>query len=163
MDIFSQKKLLLRIVIILVVLNLFSISAFLWKEFFHKPPHPPKTEGKRDVSSILMEDLNLTDIQAEQIKNLRTAYFAKEKNLETAIREERDSMNEVMFNKTTDEEIVKDLAKRIAANDYEMELMRFEQAKEFKSICTMEQLEKFEGLVLEIRDYFKPDNPPKKE
>ena len=72
-------------------------------------------------------------------------------------------MNAAMFNKTIDEETVKALAQRISDNDYEMEMMRFEQAKEFKSICNDEQLEKFEGLVKEIRDYFKPEEKPKKE
>lgn len=41
-----------------------------------------------------------------------------------------------------------------------MELLRFEQAKELKSICNDKQQEKFEKLVKEIRDYFRPDNQP---
>ena len=41
-------------------------------------------------------------------------------------------------------------------------MSRYEQAKELKKICTPEQMEKFETLVLEIRDYFKPDKPTKK-
>ena len=79
-----------------------------------------------------------------------------------AVRNERDSMNTVMFNKNNNEELVKSLAKRISDNEYQMELLRFDQAKEFKSICTPEQLEKFEGLIKEIRDYFRPDNQPPK-
>ena len=161
MDIFTQKKLLLRIVILLIVLNLFSISVFLWKEFFHKPP--PQEKENKDVSAVLKKELNLTEKQVTQINDLRSGFFDKEKVLGDAISGERDSMNSAMFNKTTDEEIVKGLAKRIADNEYEMELMRFEQAKEFKSICNDEQLEKFEGMVKEIRDFFKPDNPTKKE
>jgi hypothetical protein len=40
-----------------------------------------------------------------------------------------------------------------------MELLRIEQAQEFKAICTPEQMEKFEILVKEIGDFFKADNP----
>ena len=81
MDIFTQKKLMLRIIIILVVLNIFSTSVFLWKEFFHKPPRLPKTENNRDVSGILKKELNLTEKQAGQINDLRTEFFEKEKKL----------------------------------------------------------------------------------
>ena len=41
-----------------------------------------------------------------------------------------------------------------------MEFIRIAQAKELKSICNKEQLQKFETLVKEIRDYFRPDNQP---
>ena len=32
----------------------------------------------------------------------------------------------------------------------------FEQAKTLKTICTPDQMKKFESLVIDIRDYFKP-------
>jgi Spy/CpxP family protein refolding chaperone len=163
MDIFMQKKLLMRIVILLAVLNLFLIGAFLWKDFFHKPPPPPNISNDfRDVSAILLKELNLSGRQFEQIKNLRSEFFEKEEALAKEIRSERDSINAAMFNKNTNEELVKSIARRVADNDYKMELLRFDQAQELKSICTPEQLQKFERLVLEIRDYFRQDNKPPK-
>ena len=68
-----------------------------------------------------------------------------------------------MFNKNTDETKIKLLAKQIADAEYQMELLRFEQAKELKLICNAEQQEKFEKLVKEIRDYFRPDNQPTRQ
>jgi Spy/CpxP family protein refolding chaperone len=66
-------------------------------------------------------------------------------------------MNALMFNKLTDEAVVKALARGIAESEYQMELLRLEQAQNLKAICTPEQLEQFEALVKEIRDYFKPN------
>jgi Spy/CpxP family protein refolding chaperone len=163
MDLFTQKKLLIRVIILLAFLNLFSISIFLWKEFFHKPPRPDEKRDNREVSSVLKKELNLSDKQIEQVNELRTSYFDKEKILEKTIREERDSMNEAMFNKATEEDLVKSLARKVAENEYQMELLRFQQAKDFKALCTEEQLKKFGGLVKEIRDYLKPDNQQKKK
>jgi Spy/CpxP family protein refolding chaperone len=161
MDIFTQKKNLVRIVIALMLLNLIVIGAFLWMNIFHNPS-PPKHENEfRDVSAVLKKELNLTEQQVEQIKNLRTDFFKKEQELVKIIRSERDSMNVAMFNKTINEELVKSLARRVADNEYKMEMLRYQQALNFKSICTPEQLEKFNGLVIEIRDYFRPDNQPK--
>ena len=162
MEIFSQNKLLIRCVIFLALLNVFSIGIFLWKEFHHGPLLFPKNETYHDVSGILQRELNLTTQQTEQIKRLRSDFFEKETILTASIRNERDSINQLMFNKDTDTTLVKALAKRVADNEYQMELYRFEQAQQLKDICTPEQMNKFNGLVREIRDYFRPDNQPKR-
>jgi Spy/CpxP family protein refolding chaperone len=161
MDIFTQKKKLVRIVIILMLVNVIIIGAYLWNDYSHKPPPPNCPNNIKEVSEVLKKELNLTDKQVEQINQLRTSFFVKEEALVKIIREERDSMNLAMFNKSIDEELVKSLARKVAENEYQMEMLRFQQAQDFKSICTPEQLEKFNGLVIEIRDYFRPDNQPK--
>ncbi len=163
MDIFKQKKNLVLIIIVLSLLNLFMIGAFMLKDFFHKPPPPLHSQDQHEVSNILQKDLGLTEKQAEQIDKLRSDFFEKEQFLSAQISAGRDSMNMAMFNKITDEDLVKSLAKKIADNEYRMELLRFEQAKQFKLICTPEQMDKFEGLVKEVRDYFKPENQPKRK
>jgi Spy/CpxP family protein refolding chaperone len=161
MDIFEQKKLLSRIVILLTLLNLVLIGTFLWRGNFGRP-EPPLFRGDdyKDVSGILKQELDLNDSQVEQIQQFRSDFFEKEKVLARAIRAKRDSINLVMFNKQTDEQLLKRLAREVADGEYEMELLRIAQAQQLKSICTPEQLEKFEGLVREIRDYFRPDNRP---
>jgi hypothetical protein len=159
MDIFNQRKQLLRLVVVLTILNLFLISFFLCKDVFHGPPSD-KISDVHGVSIVLEKELGLSGIQAEKIKEIRASFFKKEKVLEEIIRSERDSVNVGMFNKNTNEDEIKTLARNIADNEYQMELLRFEQAQELKSICTPEQQEMFEKLVLEIRDYFRPNNPP---
>ncbi len=161
MDIFTQRKLLSRAVVILVLLNTCVICFVLWKTTNgkHEPGLFPKAEF-RDVSGILKTELDLNDTQVEQIKQLRADFFEKEKNLTKQIRNERDSMNQEMFNKSTNDELVKLLAKNISDNEYKMEMLRYEQSQQLKAICTTEQLKKFETLVLQIRDYFRPDNQP---
>lgn len=163
MDIFSQKKLLIRLVVVLAVINIFSIGIMLWNGLRNdqKKDEPPREE-RRNLSDILKKELNLTDNQAAQIKNLREEFFCKERELSSLIKIERDSMNTLMFNKNTDEQLVKSLARRVSDNDYKMEMLRYEQAKQMKSICSTEQLEKFGSLVREIRDYLKPENKPEK-
>ena len=163
MDIFTQKKLLIRIVILLAFLNLFLIGYLLYTDIFRKPPPQSSEKGYRDVSEILKRELNLSKEQVDQIRVLRSSYFETEEALAAVIKSERDSINMIMFNKSTDEELVRSLARRVADNDYKMELLRFEQAQKLKSICTPEQLEKFESLIIEIRDYFRSDNQPKRK
>ncbi len=157
MDIFAQRKLLIRIVIILIFLNVLSVGVFLCKDIFHKPPRQEHQKEKHDVTDVLKRELNLSEEQFKQFKDVRSSFFEKEKHLSEAIRAERDSMNEAMFNKTTNEEQVKTLAKSIADNEYNMELLRLEQSKQLKTICTPEQMDKFGKLVRDIRDYLRPE------
>jgi Spy/CpxP family protein refolding chaperone len=166
MDIFSENKLLIRLIIALVLLNTGLVGYVFWQ---NNANHPEALERKpidkadfQYVSNVLKRELNLTEIQVKQFQALREDFFKMERVLTMKIRGERDSMNVVMFNKQTDPSLIDTLARRIAAHEYEMEMFRFAQAQQLRKICTPEQMEKFETLVLEIRDYFKPDKPTRK-
>lgn len=165
MDIFSQNKLLFRTVLFLVVINLASITFFTLRGMRpnHEPLLFPKNEQYRDVSGVLKKELNLSNKQVAQFDEIRKRNFEKQVDLKQIIRDDKDAMNEEMFNINTDENKIKSLAKKISDNEYKMELLRFDQAKELKAVCKPEQLEKFENLVKEIRDYFRPDNQPNKK
>jgi len=162
MDIFRQQKYLARAVIVLVLLNIGLISFFVWKELrpHHKPLLFPKNEAYKDLSGILKRELQLDEKQAQQFSTIREDYYRKEIVLKQKIKDNKDAMNAAMFNKDTDEHKIIGLARQTANFEYEMELLLYRQAKELKLVCTPEQQEKFEVLVKEIRDYFRPDNQP---
>jgi len=163
MDVFTQKKMLLIMVIVLTIINLASTSFFLWNDSQHQFEERIPNEPNIDkVKAILKQKLDLTAQQTEQMSALRLDFYTKEKVLSKIIRAERDSMNDIMFNKNTNEYKIKQLARNVADNEYKMEMLRFEQAKSMKAICSAKQLEKFEDLVKEIRDYFKSFNQNKK-
>lgn len=162
MDIFTEKKFLVRSVIVLALLNIISTGIFLWKGSTCSERPRDSDNYKKEVATILEKELQLTEEQVEQIKKLRAVFSEKEKEISRTIKSKRDSMNAEMFKITTDDSLVIALAKGVADNEYQMELLRFEQSKAFKAICTPGQLEKFDNLVKEIKDYFKPDKPQKK-
>jgi Spy/CpxP family protein refolding chaperone len=162
MDIFAQNKLLIRSIIVLILLNVCCISFFVWHNSGRGPALFPTEQKYRDVSGVLQKELNLSTQQVEQFKSIRSDFYEKEKVLTKTIRDERDSMNMMMFNQKTDTALVKILAREVSENEYQMELLRIAQSQELKSVCTPEQLNKFEQLVKEIRDYVRPDNQPPK-
>lgn len=168
MDIFAEKKLLIRLIIVLALLNIVSIGVFLWKGFDKNKPRQQRERrddaprDRKDVAAVLEEELGLSKEQVEQIQRLRADFSDKEEVVQQAIRNKRDSMNVEMFNKNTNDDAVKSLARGISDLEYQKELLRLEQSKAFKAICTPEQLEKFEDLVKEIKNYFKPKDPQKK-
>ena len=155
MDIFFKNKFLVRVVAFLLLLNLFSIGYFWIGRKGRDDGQRPKRPIEQ-VTEILKQELHLTDKQAEDLKKIRQDFFNKEEPLSQAIRAKRDSMNMEMFNENTDTAHVKAIAKRVADGEYQMELYRLEQAQQLKTICTPEQLKKFQGIVIDIRDYFQP-------
>ncbi len=164
MEIFSQNKLLKSIIIVLVLLNMTIIGFY---EIKNRPEDRQRGKEdrneKRDVSSVLEKELKLTEEQSDSIDRLRRKFFEKEKILSDSIRYMRDSLNSVMFSKNADTALTARIARSIAEYEYTMEMLRIEQAQEFKKICSPEQIEKFRNLVREIRDYFKPDKNPQKD
>ena len=162
MEIFAQNKVLKWCVAVLVIINMLTLGTFLWKAYSITNQRPIIPDDFRDVSGILQKELDLTADQTKQIKKIRADFYDKEKVLSVIIRGERDSMNMIMFNKNTNDSIVKLLARSVAENEYKMELLRLAQAQQLKAICTPTQLAKFDKLVIEIRDYFRPDNKPPK-
>ena len=174
MDVFAQKKMLIRVVFFLAFLNLSAMGVFIWKEFIQKPPHlrgdfrppsdnhrnpPPHHEmNKNHLSRILKDKLELDDNQVKLFDKLRTEFHNKENLVLKKLRAGRDSMNVEMFSKNTDDKLLNSVAKRVSENEFKMEMLKIEQAKKLKAICTPKQLEKFENLMREIRDYFKPEH-----
>lgn len=159
MDIFEQNKFLKRLVVFFVVLNLIYIGFSFWKSNQHDRC-TNRPDEYRDVSAVLQNELSLSLGQVVKMKEMRSYYYEKEHALSVIMRAERDSMNQIMFNKETDSVLIKTLAQEISDNGYKMEILRYEQAQALKKMCTPEQLQKFEHLAIEIRDYFRPDNRP---
>ncbi len=79
MDIFTQRKFLLRFVILLTAMNLTLIGALIWKDFFRKPPLSNQQNENRDISIILEKKLKLTKDQVELFKDIRKGFIEKEK------------------------------------------------------------------------------------
>ncbi len=162
MDIFSKNKFLLRLVFFLVILNIFSIG-YLWWPGKGRPENRPPRPEKQNVSSMLKDKLKLTDEQEKEFNRIREDFARKEEALGNLIKEQRDSLNLELFNESTDTTVLKVLARHIAENEYLMETYRIEQAQQLKLICSKEQLEKFQELIKEIRDYFQPQKKSEKK
>ncbi|MFN8242962.1 MAG: periplasmic heavy metal sensor [Ferruginibacter sp.] len=156
MDIFSQRKLLIRLVILLTVLNILLLVFLAWHAGLFSPGKPPPR--KEDLASLLKKELQLSGQQTADFKKIRDNFFEEEKKLSDSIREKRDSMNLLMFSQNADDSLLNTYASSVATAEHRMELLRIQQAKQLRAICNKEQLTRFEHLVNEIRDFLKPES-----
>ncbi len=165
MDIFSQNKLLIRTILFLVVLNLGSITFFTIREMRprHDGENPPNDEKKNELSAILKKELNLSEQQVAKFDEIREQNASKKQELKQAINEDKELLNQEMFDQNSNNERLLALAKKIGDNEYRIELSKINQSKQLKSICNPDQLEKFQDLMVEMRDYLRPNNQPQRK
>jgi Spy/CpxP family protein refolding chaperone len=157
MDIFTQNRFFIRIIVVLVLLNLFTMGYLWWdKRDRPAPGDRQQRKGKDNSTQILREKLGLSRSQEEAIYKLREDFNRQENEITSIIRSQRDSMNAGMFRADSDTTFLKNIALRVADNEYRMELLRIQQAQELKKICTKEQLRDFQHLVNGIRDFLQP-------
>lgn len=159
MDIFSQKRFLQRLVVLLLVSNLILAGFYLWKmnDKGSGKGTAPRPVKQQDLPGVLQKELGLTDSQALVLKGIRSSFFEKEKQLSDTIRQKRDSMNQLMFSGNAVDSLLRELGKTVSDYEYKMELLRVEQARQVRNICTPDQQQQLENLVREIRDYLKPE------
>lgn len=160
MDIFSQNKLLIRTILFLVVLNLGSITFFTIREMrqHHERENPQINEKKNELSAILKKELNLTAQQVAKFDEIREQNASKKLELKQTINQDKDLLNQEMFDKNSNSNKLLALAKKIGDNEYRIELSKINQSKQLKAICNANQLEKFQDLMFEMKDYSHPND-----
>jgi len=156
MDIFSQKKILISAVIVLLLFNLLLVGILGFGLFRPKPQPQPRPVDETELAAVLKKELNLSEQQAEELRNIRTQFFQKEQIITGIIRSKRDSMNLLMFGDNANDTFLKQLAAGVSENEYNMELLRIDQAEKLRTICNGEQIKKLQKLVKEVRDYLRP-------
>lgn len=161
MDIFSQRKILVTAIVVLVLLNLSLVGIVGFGLFSPKQKLQPKPADEMELASILKQELDLSPQQAEELKNIRTEFFQREQIITRSIRSKRDSMNLLMFGNNSNDTLLKRLAVDVSQGEYNMELLRIEQAAKLRTICDAGQLSRLQKLVKEIRDYLRPDSERK--
>lgn len=156
MDIFSNRRVLKRLMLLLTFLNLILLGLFVWN-YFSAEQSERKEVDRTELFVMLKNELGLTDTQVESLKSIRNAFFEKESILSKDTRAKRDSMNLLMFSAISNDTALKSLAAGVSANEHQMELLRIEQSNQLRTLLNVEQIKKMEKLVREIRDYLKPE------
>lgn len=164
MDVFSQNKFLIRTILFLVILNIVSITFFSIRSFRPKNDDllPPRNEHKTELSEILKKELNLSEYQIEKFEEIRSQNEKRKSQLKEIINQDKDLLASEMFKKTADDRKILALAKKISDNEYQIELSKINQSQQLKALCTPQQLDKFDDLIQEIRNYLQPINRLKK-
>ncbi len=174
MNYFSTQRLTIWSIIILVLLNIFTMATFWFFQFRQPQTTPQGGQSEQagqsrqsrqlrqpgqpgNVRNFLQEELDLTDEQARQFEELRQQHFEQSKVIADANQQLKRALMEEVFAAVPDTAKMQELAGEIGAKQTEIETLRFNHFLELKALCQPEQLEKFQALFYEI---LPPTNPP---
>lgn len=151
MDLVNQNKFRNLLIIVLLVLNLLTVS-IIWMQTSNRNDSPPEEQSKRRQESvnIMKKALDLNEGQAKQVDKIRTSQIDQSKKYNDRLDELKKQMVDELFKSNPDTAIAKVKAAEIGEMQSKMELLRFKHFKELLAVCTPEQKEKLKPVLVEL-------------
>lgn len=155
MDWITQNKFIKWLIGILLVANILTISIIWMLTLRNQSTAPQHTNEKTRPSesvNLMEKELNLTIDQTKQYEILRQQHLERSKNFDEKKTDLKRQIAGEVFKAKPDTTLVDSLTKKIGLLEVELEKLRFVHFKEFVSIISPEQKEKFKPLLLAVYD-----------
>jgi Spy/CpxP family protein refolding chaperone len=143
---FTQNKLLVLMVAILLAANLCLMLYF----FVFKNHHEP--DKSRPVSDFVQRELGLSAEQAEKFKQLRDEHRAAVKPVVDDMKRLKDSLYSLLRDPQANDSAARVIAKQIGEKQQEWEMLIFHHFEKVRAICDSSQLPKLDTLVHRMID-----------
>ena len=153
MDIFTQKRFTISLIVVLVILNIGTL-ALLWLREIHRPgpPLPPQRPpaDKPGSASMLKSELGLSDEQFERYRELREQHREKT----AGIQDEMHALKRRLFNELFESELdtleVERIIRVLADKEEMLERVTFAHLRDLRDLCGEGQKEKLQKLLDEF-------------
>jgi protein CpxP len=151
MDLFTKNRWAFISIVILIILNIFTLT-LLWIYHFRQPNRlqPPFDRRAARVERFLEKELKLSPEQAEEFNKLRRQHFEASIAVMNEVRQLKEKMMNEVFSQTPDSATVKNLANQIGGKEAEREWLLYEHFRELRNVCTPEQRVKLEDIFRKI-------------
>lgn len=156
METVSKNKLLFTIIILLILINVSTLS-FMWYWKIKEPPlqpppgmEPPIKGPPPEARAHLKELLNLTDAQMETIDKIRDVHIAQVQKVREEMKGLKDKLFSNLTNPNADTNSVKDITNQIGTYEARIDLIAFDNFREVRKVCTDEQKKKFDVMYMDL-------------
>lgn len=150
MDIYSERKFFIFLIIVLFVLNLAAISALFYQNNTPLPPPPNSNEKPAQLRIFLRHELNLTREQMVAYRKSRQNHKLIADNSIRKMSKIKEQLKNEIFSEKPNEEKIKELTSQIGKLQAKLEEAHFTHFKEVYKICNTEQKEKLIKLYNEM-------------
>lgn len=152
MDFFSKNKMMLWTIILLIVLNLFTVSVILFREF--SPPFPFRDRPDRSmmkkgdrVMHFLTDQLQLRDDQMQELDQMRRKHFRQTRDINMEINGLKRELMSESFSKEPDSAKISAYSTEIGDLWGKMARLNFDHFRKVSTILDTTQLRKFKDIV----------------
>lgn len=134
-----------------LVLLLGSTSALAIPDFLNTQPRLAQTSGGRRGGAKLMQELNLSRDQIQQLQALRQRYQPQIRDRHQSLRQANQCLQQLLSGTASSAQI-RNQRRKVTALRGEIDDLRFESLLEMRNILTPEQRQKWAELVKGRRD-----------
>lgn len=163
MDIFTQKRFTISVIVILVILNI-GTMALLWLREAHRPgpPLPPRLAPADKPGSAIMlkSELGMSDEQFERYQELSKQHRAEAGRITDEMHALKRQMFNELFEPEPDTLEVERIIRVLADREAMLERVTFAHLKDLKDLCGEGQREKLQRLLDEF--FRATGNPPQR-
>lgn len=153
----SKTRLLIASIVVLVLINAGLLALILMRSNSTNEPVPPG-----GPKNIIMHRLDFNKAQCEAYELLVEDHRARNRQLHDQSRELHNALYALLKKTPYEERDADSLMACIAQNQMAMDRLNMSHFSDIRSICTGEQIEKFNKLVDDLTQLFAPHGPPKK-
>lgn len=151
----AKNRTLLFIIAFLILTNIAVVVYFLRqpeKTGKDATPPPPQGQsgGRNGIATQLQKDVGFSEEQIAKYKEMKAAHWKIAKPLFDAMQKSKDSLYELVKLPQVDEELLEDRAENVAERQEALEIQGFRHFKEVRSLCTPEQLPRYDSLLKKI-------------
>ncbi len=155
----SNNKILTIAVVLLLIINI-ALVAFM---VLGKNKDTAKRTGKPDPSEMMAKELNMTEQQKKDHKQLKEEHFKNIKPLFDSVRAAKTAFYALLKDSTVSDSMINAYSQRISEKQSTIDKLTFAHFKRIRNLFTAEQQPKFDDFVQKMMQKGKKDSTAKKE
>ena len=160
----NQLKFWKWAVILLAVLNVCLLTSIWLKQNGQAPDEMRRPPNGEKAADFLLEQLKFSEQQVAEFEKLKEEHRHKMDSLREISKEVHRLFFDNLKNEKQDTAKVNDLARAIANNQTQIELVTFNHFKEVRKLCDDKQKTTFDEIIQEVlRRMARPGQPPPKQ
>lgn len=163
MDFFSGKRLTKLVIIILVILNVSTLT-MLWVQHYRNKAYsklPPPRRGPEKIQRFLERELSLSPEQARRFRKLRQDLASKGIKIQNQVHQLKSEIMEELFAPDFDRSKVNHFASDIGKKQAKLEILVFDHFQDLKKVLSPDQRKKFQLLVHDLLIMIKESSQPR--
>jgi len=145
----SKNKFLYIVIILLLVLNLGTLS-YMWYSKLNTPQQFVDRMPPGNGKEFLEEELKFSKDQREKLEQLREEHSQKIRGIKEQERKLKDSFFSNLADANLDSNKVRDNANQIGLFQKEIELATFYHVRKMRELCNDEQKKKFDEVIQDV-------------
>lgn len=147
MNFITKNKWFAVAFLVLILLNIATLSAFWWMKKDRAPEDRPPQNG---AMTFLVKELNLDSLQQEQLKVLRDEHRMASQDARKNNKEAKEKFFSLLQNDEATEAAIDEAAKLSVQYDQVLTRNTFDHFKKIRAMCTPAQKKKFDAIINEV-------------